>query len=94
MVIRADRKFEELDDVSEKAALAKKAVTVQGLRLKADNIKWMIARMNSKKYGDRTVVAGDPGAPLTTKLDMSGITPEQLRVIASLNLPEIDGESS
>jgi len=50
---RADAKFEELDDVSEQAASAESAVTVAGLRLKADNIKWQLARMNAKKYGDK-----------------------------------------
>jgi hypothetical protein len=53
MLVRADSKFEELEDVSEQAADAENAVRVQGLRLKADNIKWMIARMNPKKYGDK-----------------------------------------
>lgn len=50
---RADAKFEELDDVSEQAATAESAVTIAGLRLKADNIKWQLARMNAKKYGDK-----------------------------------------
>lgn len=51
--MRADAKFEELDDVSEEAANSESAVKINGLRLKADNIKWQLARMNSKKYGDK-----------------------------------------
>ncbi len=50
---RADVMFEELDEVSEEAASAETAVTVAGLRLKADNIKWKLARMSPKKYGDK-----------------------------------------
>lgn len=50
---RADFVFESLDDVSGAAIVAKNAVQVAGLRLKSDNIKWKLARMNAKKYGDR-----------------------------------------
>lgn len=53
MQMRADAKFEELDEVAEEAASAESAVTVQGLRLKADIIKWQTAKMAPKKYGDR-----------------------------------------
>lgn len=51
--VRAEVTFEALDDVSEEAAGADTAVKVAGLRLKADNIKWKLARMSPKKYGDR-----------------------------------------
>lgn len=63
MYLRADAKFEELDDVAEDAVNADSAIKVQGLRLKADNIKWQLARMNSKKYGDKieTTHAGEIG---------------------------------
>jgi hypothetical protein len=50
--VRADVKFEELDDVSEEAVKAESAVTVAGLRLKADNIKWQLGKMSPRKYGD------------------------------------------
>lgn len=52
MLDRADAKFEELDAVSDDAVASDSAVRVAGLRLKADNIKWQLARMNAKKYGD------------------------------------------
>ena len=58
---RADLKFEELDDVSEEAANADSAVKIQGLRLKADNIKWQLARMNSRKYGDKIETTHEVG---------------------------------
>ncbi len=50
---RADLVFDQLDEVSEKAQNAETAVEVAGLRLKSDNIKWKLARMNAKKYGDK-----------------------------------------
>lgn len=52
----ADAVFDELDEVSEAAVSAGTAVEVAGLRLKADNMKWKLARMNAKKYGDRQQV--------------------------------------
>ena len=52
MKLRADLRFELLDEVSEAAVNAKDQVQVQGLRLKADNIKWTLGRMNPRKYGD------------------------------------------
>lgn len=58
MLARADAKFEELDDVSEQATKAESAVEVQGLRLKADNIKWQLARMNARKYGEKLAIGG------------------------------------
>ena len=65
---RADAKFEELDEVSEEAVQADSAVTVAGLRLKADNIKWQLARMNSKKYGDKMQHTGEDGGPLVVNI--------------------------
>lgn len=53
MSLRADAKFEELDDVSEDAVLSDSAVRIAGLRLKADNIKWQLGKMSPKKYGEK-----------------------------------------
>lgn len=60
---RADFVFESLDDVSDQAVRAETAVEVAGLRLKADNIKWKLARMNAKKYGDKLAVGGADDMP-------------------------------
>jgi hypothetical protein len=51
--MRADVYFDRLDDVSDEAVEADSGIKVQGLRLKADNIKWQLARMAPKKYGDK-----------------------------------------
>jgi len=53
---QADLIFEALDDVSEEAEMATNPVKVAGLRLKADNIKWKLARMSPRKYGDKVGV--------------------------------------
>lgn len=37
---------------------------IQRAKLRIDTRKWALARMNAKKYGDRTVLAGDEDAPL------------------------------
>ena len=50
---RADVFFEQLDDIGEDAMMAESAVQVAGLRLKADNLKWKLARMAPKKYGEK-----------------------------------------
>lgn len=33
-------------------------------RLRVDTRKWLMSKLAPKKYGDRTVLAGDPDAPL------------------------------
>ena len=77
-ILRADAKFEELDDVSEEAVSADSAVKVQGLRLKADNIKWQLARMNAKKYGDKIeqTVQGQDGGPVKMEATIRFVKPE------------------
>lgn len=55
---RADVYFDRLDDVSAEAETAETAVKVAGLRLKADNIKWQLAKMAPKKYGDKLELGG------------------------------------
>lgn len=72
---RADFVFESLDDVSDQAVKAETAVEVAGLRLKSDNIKWKLARMNAKKYGDKMQVGGAEDLP-PIRQDVT-ITPEE-----------------
>lgn len=72
---RAEITFESLDDVSKEAVDADTAVKVAGLRLKADNIKWKLARMAPKKYGDKMQVGGADDLP-PIRQDVT-ITPEE-----------------
>lgn len=60
---RADTYFDRLDDIGDAAEAAESAVTVAGLRLKADNIKWQLARMAPKKYGDKLAIGGADDLP-------------------------------
>ena len=53
MSVRADVIFEELDDACEDAVATESAVRVAGLRLKVDTIKWKLAKMQPKKYGEK-----------------------------------------
>jgi hypothetical protein len=69
METRADVYFDRIDEVSTAAESAENAVQVAGLRLKADNIKWQLARMAPKKYGDKieTTHAGVIGIQAITR---------------------------
>lgn len=58
-----DFQAQELEDIGERAAAAKSAVEVSGLRLQSDNRKWLLAKLAPKKYGDRTIHQGDDEAP-------------------------------
>lgn len=48
-----DAQAEELEAIGDEAASADTAVKVAGLRLKADNRKWLLSKLAPKKYGDR-----------------------------------------
>lgn len=70
--------FDDLDDVSFRAATAENAVQVAGLRLMADNIKWKLARMAPKKFGDKQSV------DVNGKMDVTLFDPEQAARMAQL----------
>ena len=70
--------FDDLDDVSFRAATAENAVQVAGLRLMADNIKWKLARMAPKKFGDKQAL------DVTGKMDVTLFDPEQAAKMAQL----------
>lgn len=48
-----DAQAEELESIGDDAAAAETAVQVAGLRLKADNRKWLLSKLAPKKYGDK-----------------------------------------
>jgi hypothetical protein len=80
MAIRAECKFDELDDVSELAVSAETAVQVAGLRLKADNIKWQIVKILPKKYGEKLALGGaDDLPPIKTARPLAELTTEEIR---------------
>lgn len=48
-----DMQAEELEAIGDEAAQAETAVQVAGLRLKADNRKWLLSKLAPKKYGEK-----------------------------------------
>jgi hypothetical protein len=83
---RADLTFDELDDVSTQAVGAKTTVEVQGLRLKSDNIKWKLARMAPKKYGEKVQVGGADDLPPVQleAMNLRGLQPDELDTLKRL----------
>jgi hypothetical protein len=67
-----------LDDIGDDAVKAETAVEVAGLRLKADIVKWKMARMAPKKYGDKVQ------AELSGTVNMTLYDGEQAARMASL----------
>ena len=81
-----DVQAEELEEIGDEAAKAETAVQVAGLRLKADNRKWLLSKLAPKKYGDRLELAGDPDAPMVTKstIDVTGLSTQALAELVAL----------
>lgn len=73
-----DIKAEELEEIGERAANAETAVEVAGLRLLADNRKWLLSKLAPKRYGDKveTTVVGPDGGPVALSLKVSFVVPD------------------
>lgn len=56
--VRNDRLAEETLRIADNCKDPQKA------KLQVDTRKWLLSKLAPKKYGDRTVIAGDPDAPL------------------------------
>ena len=75
MEFRAESMFEDILDIAYDSTGDKKC-TEQGesmdseyvarSRIKIDAIKWMLGKMQPKKYGDKTILSGDSENPITT----------------------------
>lgn len=61
--VREEQKFDDLETIGDQAACSESAVQVAGLRLKADNLKWKLARMNPKRFGDKVQHGGADDLP-------------------------------
>ena len=44
-------------------------------RVEIDTIKWFTSKMRPDKYGDRTVLAGDPTSPLQAHVTVEFVAP-------------------
>lgn len=79
-----DLKAEELEEIGERAAVAKTAVEVAGLRLLSDNRKWLLSKLAPKKYGEKVQLGGAADLPpIQSKHDLSD---EALAAIAARGL--------
>lgn len=56
----------------------------------AHHYRWRASKIAPREYGDKVAVGGDPDAPPVTvaAVDLSHATPEQLRAIAAIKLPD------
>lgn len=73
---RSDRMAEETLRIADEASGTSEGVAKA--RLQVDTRKWLLSKLAPKKYGERTVLAGDPDAPLGGPIVVPGIvTPEE-----------------
>src|SRR5262245_52326644 len=56
--------------------LANAMVTQQ--RLAVDSRKWLMGKLNPRKYGDRVEVSGDPEAPIVHRIELVAVAPKTL----------------
>lgn len=61
---QAEYLAEEIQDIADEVGK-----DVQQQRLRVDTRKWIASKMKPKKYGDRTIHAGDEDNPIVTKTD-------------------------
>ncbi|HET8744302.1 MAG TPA: hypothetical protein VFM98_01765 [Ramlibacter sp.] len=67
-----DLHAEELEEIGRRAAEAKSAVEVAGLRLQSDNRKWLLSKLVPKKYGDKLALGGaEDLPPVQASLDVA-----------------------
>jgi len=57
---------------------------VKHKELRAKTRQWLMGRLDSKKYGDRQMLTGDPDQPLAPAIDLSKLTNEELAVFMAL----------
>lgn len=60
-------------------------------RLRVDSRKWLLSKLAPRKYGEKVTTehTGPDGGPIQTKstVDISGLSDEQLRALASIAIP-------
>jgi len=75
---RADKIFEDIleiaDDSSQDELITENGVMqnsefIARSRLRVDSRKWMVGKLNPKKYGDRTILSGDSENPITISFE-------------------------
>ena len=66
--IRADLKFESLEELADGAT----PENYNAIRLKVDTKKWILAKMNAVKYGDKQTVEHKGTAPISISIQHYG----------------------
>ena len=98
--VRADNIFEEILDIADEANKDVLRVDeygnqiinnefVQRSRIRIDARKWMLGKMNPKKYGDSVKLTGDADNPIQSKLTIE-ILPATGRIASSEGEIEAD----
>jgi hypothetical protein len=88
--LQADALFDDILDIADNGAKA--LVGVDERRIQIDARKWMAGKLKGK-YSDKVKHVGgdDDDAPIRTEaktaLDVTGLTDEQLRALASIRIP-------
>lgn len=87
---RTDVWAEEIIEIAEQAATFTDSTAVNAARLRVDARKWLMSRLNPRKYGDRVELAGDRDQPLTIAVVRYGEQPLIEHVAAALPAPKSD----
>ena len=57
---------------------------VKHKELRARTRQWLMTKLDSKKYGDRQMLTGDPDQPLTPAMDLSKLTDAELALFMAM----------
>ena len=74
---RQESLFEEIIDIADKSIpgvpdelIQDDMVTIQRDKLKIETRKWILGKMNPKKYGERAIIEGDKENPLQLNISL------------------------
>lgn len=79
--LQADTHADEIVDIADDAAADPDAAS---RRVRVEARKWVASKLKPKTYGDRTAV--EHSGAVSLAVDLSALTPEQLRTLASIPL--------
>lgn len=78
-----DAMAEDIQDIADD-----KELDPNDRRVRIDARKWLLGKRQPKKYGDKTIVSGDPDNPIETKrtIKVEELSEAALREIAALRI--------
>lgn len=82
---QAEYLAEEIQDIADEIGK-----DTQHQRLRVDTRKWIASKMKPKKYGDRTIHAGDEENPIVTKSD-SAIESRLAQLLGKAGITDVAG---